>query len=308
MQNLIIINDEALDPHYINKLYVLLESLYIFSNINDATNILVPERYMNNIKNSNLYCSKILFTADLSKYNNIKYLDINTVIDNTFTGNNILQDMKAYLNTLKNDRIDNIIQTSKKYINDNLLPIIYNSNELLEGNMFMLHNTTIYTDEFINKQKNIVNLHLNKNIKNVLEIGFNAGFSALLILLTNPEINLTCVDLGEHRYTFPCYEVLKRNFGSRINIIFGDSTKILPKIKSYYDLIHIDGGHDDFCATNDIMNSYNLSKSGTILIMDDYNFVNLHNIWDKYIEIYNLKDLDINIYNNPYHDIKIVLK
>ena len=56
------------------------------------------------------------------------------------------------------------------------------------------------------------------------------------------------------------------------------------------------------------MNSYNLSKSGTILIMDDYNFVNLHNIWDKYIEIYNLKDLDINIYNNPYHDIKIVLK
>ena len=61
MQNLIIINDntESPDPHYINKLYVLLESLYIFGNINDATNILVPERYTNNIKNSNLYCSKI---------------------------------------------------------------------------------------------------------------------------------------------------------------------------------------------------------------------------------------------------------
>jgi hypothetical protein len=42
-----------------------------------------------------------------------------------------------------------------------------NSGELLKGNIF------------INKQKNINYVVLNKNIKNVMEIGFNSGFTTL---------------------------------------------------------------------------------------------------------------------------------
>ena len=59
-------------------------------------------------------------------------------------------------------------------------------------------------------------------------------------------------------------------------------------------------------ANSDIINSYRLSKQGTILIMDDYDFPNLHNIWDSYVIKYNLKKLDINVYNSPHHDIKYV--
>ena len=55
-----------------------------------------------------------------------------------------------------------------------------------------------------------------------------------------------------------------------------------------------------------IINSFRLSKQGTILIMDDYDFGNLHNLWDSYIEKYNLKPLNINVYNSPHHDIKYV--
>jgi hypothetical protein len=40
----------------------------------------------------------------------------------------------------------------------------------------MIHNTINYTDIFLNKSKNISNIVLNKNIKNVMEIGFNSGF------------------------------------------------------------------------------------------------------------------------------------
>ena len=46
-------------------------------------------------------------------------------------------------------------------------------------------------------------------------------------------------------------------------------------INDNYDLIHIDGGHSTEVADNDIINSYRLSKQGTILIMDDYNFSRL---------------------------------
>jgi predicted O-methyltransferase YrrM len=169
----------------------------------------------------------------------------------------------------------------------------------------MTHNTTKYTNIFLNKSKNISNMVLNKNIKNVMEIGFNSGFSTLLMLLTNPNICISCFDLGEHKYTMPCYEKLKETFGDRINITIGDSTKTLHNVNDNYDLIHIDGGHSTEVANSDIINSYRLSKQGTILIMDDYDFGNLHTLWDSYIIKYNLKNLHINVYNSPHHDIKI---
>jgi predicted O-methyltransferase YrrM len=219
-----------------------------------------------------------------------------------------LVNMTNYMNIIKNFNITNIINNFKNFIYYNMMSIIYNSGESLEENIFMSHSTTEYNDNFINKQKNLCNLLLNKNIKNVLEIGFNSGFSTLLMLMTNSNVTITCCDLNDHKYTMPCYELLKTKFGNRINFIAGDSSKTLPKIRDKYDLIHIDGGHDNFIAINDIINSYYLSKDNTILIMDNYDFHNLHELWDKYIEIYGLKELDSNIYDCPYHDIKRVIK
>ena len=141
-----------------------------------------------------------------------------------------------------------------------------------------------------------------------MEIGFNAGFSTLLMLISNPNAHITCFDIGEHRYTKPCYEQLKNTFGDRLNIVFGDSTKTLVSINETYDLIHIDGGHSTEVATSDITNSYRLSKNGTILIMDDYHFKNLHGLWNSYVANYNLKKLDINVYDSIHHDIKQVYK
>ena len=215
--------------------------------------------------------------------------------------------MTTFLNNIKDYTITNNINNAIEYINQYLLPIIHNCGELLEGNIFMLHHTTSYTDLFLNKTKNISNLVLNQSIKNVMEIGFNSGFSTLLMLLSNPIMKITCFDLGEHKYTSPCYEQLKKTFGDRINIIIGDSTKTLQLENNIYDLIHIDGGHSTEVAESDIINSYRLSNKGTILIMDDYDFSNLHELWDNYIFKYNLKALDINVYNSQHHDIRYVL-
>jgi len=214
--------------------------------------------------------------------------------------------MTDFLNIIKDFTIINNINKAKQYIDQNLLPIINNCGEKHEGNIFMIHHTTNYTTTFINKAKNISNLVLNKNIKNVMEIGFNSGFSTLLMLLTNPNMCISCFDLGEHTYTIPCFEKIKETFGDRINITIGDSTKTLQNVNDNYDLIHIDGGHSNEVANSDIMNSYRLSKPGSILIMDDYDFPNLHKLWDKYIMNYDLKKLHINVYNSPHHDIKYV--
>jgi len=255
----------------------------------------------------NLYNNKILNSLVVNNDTNI-YSD--KVIHHFPGGPGIYEHkivaMQMFLNKLKDFTIKNNINKTKTYIDEFLLPIIHNCGELLEGNIFMLHHTTDYTDEYVNKAKNISNMVLNKNIKTVMEIGFNSGFSTLLMLLSNPTISISCFDLGDHKYTIPCYQKLRETFGDRIHITIGDSTKTLQNVNDTYDLIHIDGGHSTEVASCDIINSYRLSKQGTILIMDDYNFPNLHTIWNNYIVTYNLKKLHIHVYNSPHHDIKYV--
>lgn len=219
-----------------------------------------------------------------------------------------LNKMSTFLNEIKEHTINININKAKSYIDNNLVPIIKKTGELLEGNIFMYHNTYNYIDKNLYKARNISNLLLNKNIKNVMEIGFNSGFSTLLMLISNPNIHITCFDIEHHRYVKPCYEKLKDTYGDRINLILGDSTKTVNKVNGVYDLIHIDGGHLTNVAKYDIINSYILSKEGTILIMDDYNFTNLNILWDMFVKNKNLKPLDINLYKTNDHDIKYIYK
>ncbi len=253
-----------------------------------------------------LYNNKILKDFIINNDNNI---NSDKVIHHFSVGPEIsepdINAMTNFLQNIKDFTICNAINAAKNYIDTILMPIINSCGELLEGNIFMWHHTTVYTDVFLNKTKNISNVVLNKNLKDVMEIGFNSGFSTLLMLLTNPNIKITCFDLGEHLYTIPCYNKLKETFGDRINIIIGDSTKTLKNIYEFYDLIHIDGGHTTEVADSDIRNSYRLSKKGTILIMDDYDLHNLHNLWNTYIKKYDLKNY-LSVYNSPHHDIKYV--
>lgn len=205
------------------------------------------------------------------------------------------------------EKIQKNIQETKKFINDYLLPIINSTGEKLEGNIFMLHETTEYSNVYLDKQVNIILATSRKNINNVLEIGFNAGFSALLMLISNPNIKLTCVDICSHEYTLLCFAKLKEIFGDRINLLTGSSVDILPTlIGKEYDMIHIDGCHLINVAEIDINNSLRLCKSGTILIMDDTNDIELLNLWLRYSNLYKLHSFDKGIFvDTIFHNIKV---
>jgi len=256
----------------------------------------------------NIYDNQVLKNFVVNNDNNIHS---NKVIHHFPGGPGVydhkLKKMHAFLNNLNDYKITTAIFMTKLYIQEHLIPIIANCDELLEGNIFMNHHTCTFTDDYINKQQNISLLVLNKNIKHVMEIGFNSGFSTLLMLLTNPTLQITCFDLGEHKYTIPCYTQIKTLFGNRLNLIIGNSKTILPMIQDKYDLIHIDGGHSTDVVISDIYNSYRLSKHGTILIMDDYNFTNIHDIWNNFITIALLQPLNICLYDTNLQSIKHVL-
>jgi predicted O-methyltransferase YrrM len=110
-----------------------------------------------------------------------------------------------------------------------------------------------------------------KNIKNILEIGFNAGHSADLFLNTNTMCNVLSFDIGEHEYVKVAKEFIDNTYPNRHTLVLGDSTKTIPKYETdiKYDLIFIDGGHSYEVAKADLLNCKRFAHKDTIVIMDD---------------------------------------
>jgi len=112
-----------------------------------------------------------------------------------------------------------------------------------------------------------------KTVKNVLEIGTYMGHSLLIMLLSNPHLQITCIDINDE-YTLPAVNILNKYFNNAINFIHSDSLSALKKIEKKFDFFHIDGHH-----VNDyISNEFNLiqklnNRSDNILrvIFDDQN-------------------------------------
>ena len=112
-------------------------------------------------------------------------------------------------------------------------------------------------------------------IKNVMEIGFNAGHSADTFLKSNPDINLVSFDLGYHKYLPYAKKFIDEKYPGRHKLILGNSLETLPKFvasgdKILFDLIFIDGGHDYDVPKSDMAYSLQLCHPETIIIMDDY--------------------------------------
>jgi hypothetical protein len=66
-------------------------------------------------------------------------------------------------------------------------------------------------------------------------------------------------------------------------------------MKEAYDLVHVDGGHSEYCASNDMKNADILLKIGGTMIIDDTdapqinNQVNIYVASGRYVEINVLK-------------------
>lgn len=102
----------------------------------------------------------------------------------------------------------------KRYITNILLPIIKKSNTKLEGNLYSAHLTFNESTQLQDKQYNFYNLIKNTKPKNVLEIGFNSGFSSLFMKMIDVSLDITCVDINEHNYVVPCFKKIEEDFGN----------------------------------------------------------------------------------------------
>jgi predicted O-methyltransferase YrrM len=179
--------------------------------------------------------------------------------------------------------------------------IIKASGEPLEGNSVYYHQTLNRFAELLPKQMNL--FWAGQTATNrICEIGFNAGHSAILMLLARPQTPLifTIFDIGDHKYMQPSLIYTSRQFPHVLmECIQGDSTQAMPTwISSHptaagtYDVIHVDGGHSYHCITRDMSNAAILVRIGGIIIIDDVYIGYINDTVNQYIQSGNYREVD----------------
>jgi predicted O-methyltransferase YrrM len=138
-----------------------------------------------------------------------------------------------------------------------------------EGNLFMHDKSYLYDSRLLTKQVNMYRIGCNAN--NIVEIGFNAGHSALVFLIANPNSKLVIFDVGWHPYTRPCFEYLDSVFPGRMTFIEGDSLETMSNFSTdvVFDVAHIDGAHDHTHFISDLIHVSKITNSASIVILDD---------------------------------------
>lgn len=113
-----------------------------------------------------------------------------------------------------------------------------------------------------------------KDINSVLEIGVYMGHSLLIMLLANPNLNITCIDITKE-LSGGCVEILKKYFpNSNINFIPGNSNDVLPTLNEKFDFFHIDSSHSSDAAKKEFNYCKKLCNNNVMkVIFDDIGLV-----------------------------------
>jgi len=143
--------------------------------------------------------------------------------------------------------------------------------------------------------------------RSLLEVGVNAGHSALLCLCANDGLVYHGVDIGHHKYTEECVRYLAEQFPGRVSFHHGDSREVLPYLATHrreldFDIFHVDGGHTDALCRADVSNCIRLAKSGVgkHLLLDD---INASWIFDVYCEYVSLGHLATETFFGDWEDV-----
>lgn len=113
------------------------------------------------------------------------------------------------------------------------------------------------------------------HIKRIVEIGFNAGISAVAFLASRPDIEVISIDICSHDYVLKIKKVVDKYFPGRHTLICGDSTAAVPMLRRFFDgfapvdLFFIDGWHKEPVPRIDLKNALEWCGPESHIIVND---------------------------------------
>lgn len=162
--------------------------------------------------------------------------------------------------------------TNKLHESSNIFYEIYEAcgNSFTSGCGSYLFDGTTYTycDRMYEKQELLFTCA--KNAKNVLEIGTYLGHSLFIMLLANPDLKITCIDI-EDKYTKHAVNILNKHFNNAIRFIHSDSLTALDALNERFDFFHVDGHHENTYVTKEFLKlkTMNSTADNVLRIMFD---------------------------------------
>jgi len=191
-----------------------------------------------------------------------------------------------------------------------LISIVKETGETLENNCVYDIKGSKKTASLFSKQRNLYSISKYGG-NNIIEIGFNAGHSALIFLLANPDSVIWCFDICTHKYTELCFQYLNTVFGNRISLIKGNSFKVYTEFAKEqsiaFDTFNIDGSKEFNIANNDYFISRSIAHVRSVIIWDSSQ-IQLKYLWDGYIRDKDLIKFEpVHIPEHP-HSIAFFIK
>ena len=152
---------------------------------------------------------------------------------------------------------------------------------LLHGNGFKFTGIDLFSHEVVSKDEYIPKTKFSNPLKTIY---YN------YIIRLNP-------------YSHQSVLKLLKKFEKNINIIKGNSNKILKEIPIIFDYVFLDGGHKYETIKNDLKNLTQVINNGGIILCDDYNLSYAPGV-KKAIDDYVLeKNFNLKILNSRFAEI-----
>ena len=145
-----------------------------------------------------------------------------------------------------------------------------------------------YQADTLKKQEAL--FRVGKSSSRVLEVGVYLGHSLLLLLLSNPTLEIVCID-NDPTFSPAAVEYLNRHFGNRIKFYLGNSQDVLTRESlGQFDCIHIDADHREDAVSREFTLARPLAKADAYFVFDDYEA--LKSLIDGYISSEQLYHID----------------
>ena len=211
--------------------------------------------------------------------------------------------------SLHRDTLDEIFTERFRLRLERIAALVRQSGEPLEGNIFYADLADRYADQPPDRDLAPARRNVWRAVRfkeRLLEVGVNAGHSALLALSANPRLEYYGVDIMAHAYTAECVDFLKGEFPGRVHLFTGDSRDVLPwlvnrRAELAFDVFHVDGGHTDDVCRADMGNCIRIAHGGRgrHILLDD---VHASWIFDVYCEFVSRGDLTTETFFGDWED------